>query len=199
VSTPSSHVTLLLGGARSGKSATAERIAAASDLPVLYVATAQGGDEEMQARIARHRSRRPAHWRTLDAPFDLPALLADAAPPDHLILVDAVDVWLANELLRLLASVTDGEIPRALAADVESRLLGAVADIASCAAGRQTPVLLVSSEVGSGVVPPYPLGRLFRDVLGAANQALAAAANRVLLVVAGIPVDLRALAWTMQE
>ena len=191
---PAANVTLVLGGARSGKSAVGERLAAKSGAPVLYVATAEERDDEMTARIERHRARRPAHWRTLDAPHDLPALLAETARPDECVLIDAIDVWLSNELLGLIAAVEDASIPRALAAQAEEQLLGDVADVANWATARSAPVILVSSEVGSGVVPPYPLGRLYRDVLGAANQALAASCDCVLLVVAGIAVDLRHIA-----
>ena len=192
MSAPAANVTLVLGGARSGKSAIGERLAAESGAPVLYVATAEVIDDEMAARVERHRARRPGHWRTLDAPRDLPAALVHDARPNECVLIDAVDVWLANELLRLHSG--EGEsIPRALAAETEQQLLGDVEDVASWASARSSPVIFVSSEVGSGVVPPYPLGRLFRDILGAANQALAAKSAHVFMVVAGVPVDLRAL------
>lgn len=192
MSAPAQNVTLVLGGARSGKSAIGERLAAESGAPVLYVATAEVIDDEMAARVERHRARRPGHWRTLDAPRDLPALLAHDALTNECVLIDAIDNWLSNELLRLVP-VDDDSLPRALAAEAEVQLLGDVADVASWASARSSPVIVVSSEVGSGVVPPYPLGRLFRDILGAANQALAAESAHVLMVVAGIPVDLRAL------
>lgn len=193
------NITLVLGGARSGKSATAERLAAAGGAPVLYVATAQVRDEEMAERVTRHVARRPANWRTLEATDALPAALAVNARADETVLIDSIDIWLSNSLLAALDSTGTPNaetIPRALALSIEARLLAEVAELIAWAATRGAAVVLVSSEAGSGVVPPYPLGRLFRDVLGTANQTLAAAAGSVLLVVAGIAVDLRRLAET---
>jgi adenosylcobinamide kinase / adenosylcobinamide-phosphate guanylyltransferase len=193
VSTGAANLTLLLGGARSGKSATAERLALASGAPVLYVATAQIGDEEMAERVARHVARRPVEWRTLEAPLNLAAALCNTARADETVLIDSIDVWLSNALLAALGNLDAAAIPRALAREIEARVLSEVADLCAWATARTATVLLVSSEVGSGVVPPYPLGRVFRDLLGSVNQALATAAGDVLLVIAGIPVDLHRL------
>jgi adenosylcobinamide kinase / adenosylcobinamide-phosphate guanylyltransferase len=193
VSTGAANLTLLLGGARSGKSATAERLALASGAPVLYVATAQIGDEEMAERVARHVARRPVEWRTLEAPLNLAAALCNAARADETVLIDSIDVWLSNALLAALGNADAATVPRELAREIEARVQSEVADLCAWATARTATVLLVSSEVGSGVVPPFPLGRVFRDLLGLVNQALATAAGVVLLVIAGIPVDLRLL------
>src|SRR5581483_4201984 len=178
----SGRVTLVLGGARSGKSSYAERRAAESGLPVVYVATATAGDGEMAARIAAHRARRPAAWRTVEAPRDLAATIAEHAKPGVLLLVECLSLWVSNELLR-----------REAGADVEAELVGAIQRALAAARAAGAHLLLVSNEVGMGVVPPYPLGRRYRDALGRVNQAAAAGADDVYLMVAGIPVDVRAL------
>ncbi len=189
------ELTLVLGGARSGKSRHAERLAAASGREVIYVATAAATDEEMAERIARHRAARPPDWRTIEAALDLDLRLPAEAPDGVCVLIDCLSIWLGNELLRRLEGTgADDTIAPSLAAAVEreqderlDRLLGRVAR-------RAGPTIAVSNEVGSGLVPPYPLGRLYRDLLGRANQTVAAAAGAVHLVVAGIAVDLRRLA-----
>jgi len=169
-------LTLLLGGARSGKSLRAEAIGSAYAGEVTYVATASEleGDAEWSARIEAHRKRRPHHWRTLEVPLALAACLhAEAGRAQHLILVDCLSVWLSNCLLA----------ERDLEAETEA-LLGSI----RCA---NADVILVSSEVGFGVVPPTALGRRFRDAQGRLNQGVAALADRVELWVAGLPLVLK--------
>jgi adenosyl cobinamide kinase/adenosyl cobinamide phosphate guanylyltransferase len=167
----SASSTLILGGARSGKSRYAEALITALPAPWAYVATAQAGDDEMAARIADHRARRGANWRTIEAPYDLAAAIEDCA--DSPILIDCLTLWLSNILLA-------GNNFDAAAAALERAL-------ASCAAS----VVLVSNEVGSGVVPDHPLGRRFRDLQGLLNQRIAARADHVVLVVAGLPLTLK--------
>lgn len=188
---------VVLGGARSGKSRFAERLAQARDRPVLYVATAEASDAEMAARIALHRADRPVGWRTLEAPRDLERALASESAFEGTALVDCLSVWLSNELLARLpandAGEVDGLIAPDVAAGIEADLLGAVGRLVRWAAARRGETIVVTNETGAGVVPAYPLGRLYRDLLGRANQALAADAEAVYLVVAGIGVDLRRL------
>jgi adenosylcobinamide kinase/adenosylcobinamide-phosphate guanylyltransferase len=161
--------TLVLGGARSGKSDWAVRTAAESGRPVLFLATATAGDDEMAERIARHRAERPADWRTIEEPIDLVGALRREARPGDLIVVDCLTLWVSNLLLA-------GGDP-----DVEPLLdLG-------------LELILVSNEVGLGLVPDNPLGRAYRDVLGQVNRAVAARAESVVFMVAGLPVDLRRL------
>jgi len=162
-------LTLLLGGARSGKSALALNRAARSGAPVVFLATGEAGDEEMAARIARHRAERPAQWTTVEEPVELAGALA-ACPAQACVVVDCLSLWVSNAMGR---DVDDGEIER-----VAGRT-------AALAAGRRAATIAVSNEVGMGVVPEHPLGRRYRDVLGRVNALWAAAATEALLVVAG--------------
>ncbi len=169
-------LTLVLGGARSGKSRYAQSLC--GDRPVRYIATAQAaGDAEMSRRIERHRSERPPHWKTVEAPFALvDAIREPRQSDDELLLVDCITVWLSNLSYR----------HRELRAEArEKRLLGEVAEFVEAARGRD--VIAVSNDVGSGIVPESPVAREFRDIQGLANQTIAAAADRVVLMVAGIP------------
>ncbi len=164
-------LTFVLGGARSGKSRYAERLVSALPPPWAYVATAQAGDHEMAARIRAHRSRRGPSWRTIEAPRDLPAALA--ACEGMPVLIDCLTLWLSNHLL------ANADI------DQETeRLERALAEAAA-------PIVLVANEVGSGIVPDHPLGRKFRDLQGLLNQRIAARADRVVLMVAGLPVAVK--------
>lgn len=157
---------VLLGGARSGKSALAARLAAEAGAPVAFVATAQAGDEEMAERIRRHRQERPEEWSTIEEPVDVLAAIERAPAADTLI-VDCLSFWVAN----VLEDVDD----------LEER---ASAAAAACAA-RPGLTVAVSNEVGLGIVPATPLGRRYRDVLGRVNTIWADVADEALLVVAG--------------
>jgi adenosylcobinamide kinase/adenosylcobinamide-phosphate guanylyltransferase len=163
---------LVLGGARSGKSRHAEALVAARPPPWLYIATGEPRDNEMAARIAEHRARRGAQWQTVEAPRDLAAALA-AAPAGAAVLVDCLTLWLTNVMLA--GSDVDAEIAR-----LERTL-----------AERGGNTVLVANEVGLGIVPDNALARRFRDCAGRLNQRLAAAADRVVLLVAGIPVKVK--------
>jgi len=181
-------VVLVLGGARSGKSDYAQRLAGRLAGRVLYVATARAGDEEMVARIARHQAARPAAWDTLEAPVAVAAAV-EAALDDHgAVLLDCLTMLASNVLLDDAAS---GHAPSPEAP--EACLLADLDALCELCAERDVALVVVSNEVGMGVVPPYPLGRAYRDFLGRANQHLARRADRVLLLVAGIPVDVKAL------
>ena len=159
-------LTLVLGGARSGKSRYAEGLVTALPPPWIYVATAEARDDEMTKRIALHQTRRGSGWRTMEAPRDLIAALA--ACGDAPVLVDCLTLWLSN--LLLANADIDGEIER-----LEKALI------------RPAPVVAVANEVGFGIVPDNALTRRFRDIQGGLNQRLAARAGRVVLVVAGLP------------
>ena len=167
------QTTLVLGGARSGKSAYAESLVEERAGPCVYLATATAGDAEMAERIARHKARRGGRWRTVEEPLDLPAALADEAGPGRAVLVDCLTLWLAN----LMAAGRDPEAER-------DRLLAALSGLAG-------PVVLVSNEVGLGIVPEPAVARAFRDHAGRLNQALAAAAATVIFMVAGLPMTLK--------
>ncbi len=173
--------TLLLGGARSGKSSYAEGWATEQAGDVLFVATAQAFDDEMRERIAAHRASRPVKWATLEAPLHTGKAIEDAfATASYtVVVVDCMTLLASNALLRLPQDAPQSQATAAVTAEAEALL----------AAYRRTggQWLVVSNEVGMGVVPPSRLGRFYRDALGRANQVLAAAADEVLLFVAGLP------------
>ena len=165
-------LTLVIGGARSGKSRLAERLVTASGRPRLYLATAQAFDDEMRDRIARHRLDRGEDWDTVEAPLSMGAILRDCKP-EFTVLVDCATLWLTNHML----AESD------LAAEVE----GLLQDLAACPA----PVVVVTNEVGMGIVPENALARAFRDHQGRLNQRLAEQAELVVGVMAGLPFVLK--------
>jgi adenosylcobinamide kinase / adenosylcobinamide-phosphate guanylyltransferase len=163
--------TLILGGARSGKSRYAESLVATLPPPWLYVATAEAGDEEMMVRISTHRARRGPKWRTIEAPLHLVAALQNVGATP--VIVDCLTLWLSNLMLAGMDIEAEaGHLERALVA-------------------AASPVVLVANEVGSGIVPDHPLGRKFRDLQGKLNQRMAARADGVVLMVAGLPLALK--------
>jgi adenosylcobinamide kinase/adenosylcobinamide-phosphate guanylyltransferase len=166
-------LTLVLGGARSGKSALAEALVLESGLMPVYIATAEPLDGEMGDRIRHHRERRGAAWHTVEAPLELPEVLQAQSAPDRAILVDCLTLWLTNLMM--------AQRDPALAAD---RLLATLAALAG-------PVVLVSNEVGQGIVPLGAVSRDFVDHAGRLHQRIAAMADWVRLVVAGLPLDLK--------
>jgi adenosylcobinamide kinase / adenosylcobinamide-phosphate guanylyltransferase len=164
-------LTLVLGGARSGKSRYAESLLTALPPPWVYVATAEPGDAEMTARINAHRARRGSSWKTIEAPHELAEAIVLSQPMQ--VLVDCLTLWLSN--IMLAEADIDAEVVR-----LERALEAAAA-----------PVVLVANEVGSGIVPDHPLGRKFRDLQGMLNQRIAARADRVVLMVAGLPLAVK--------
>ena len=164
---------LVLGGARSGKSAYAQKLAEAYGPELLYLATAARGDEEMAARIARHRADRGQGWTTFEEPIEVSAALLARAQPSRVVVVDCLTLWLSN---LMLAGRNPGPALTALA-DAMGRLTG--------------PAILVSNEVGMGVVPDHKLGREFRDWQGRVNREIAAACDVVIFVAAGLPIQLK--------
>jgi adenosylcobinamide kinase/adenosylcobinamide-phosphate guanylyltransferase len=167
------RLSLILGGARSGKSGYAETLVSSLPPPWIYVATAEALDREMRERIEYHRNRRDERWKTADAPRDLPETIQRLADVHQPMLIDCLTLWLSN---CLLASLDLQE--------ANDRLITAL----ERAPG---PVVLVSNEVGWGVVPDTPLGRRFRDEQGRLNQRVANIADRVVMMVAGLPLTLK--------
>ncbi len=172
------RLTLVLGGARSGKSAYAESLVAESLVEgapgdAVYIATGEAGDAEMAARIERHKARRGARWRTVEEPLDLAGALGREAGAGAVVLVDCLTLWLSN----VMAAGRDPQTE-------ESRLVGALAEAAA-------PVVVVANEVGLGIVPDNALAREFRDHAGRLNQAVAGIADRVVFVAAGLPLTLK--------
>lgn len=176
-------VLVLVGGARSGKSLLALSLARARPDPVVFVATAQALDPEMEQRIERHRRERPPGWQTVEAPYELTAALA-AAPARATVIVDCLTLWLSNRLLR-------GDEPGDVLATTEQAI--------ATAAARSGLTICVTNEVGFGVVPATPLGRTFRDLQGTANRLWVEAADRAVLVVAGRAVPLAAAATLLAD
>ncbi len=174
------RVTLIVGGVRSGKSRYAQQLAANAER-VTFIATAEGRDEEMAQRIARHQQERPNHWKTVEAPIQLPEAIA--ANNDGMILVDCLTLWASNLMEH------EGQNCDRLPPHID-RLIQALRNTAAT-------VVLVSNEVGSGVVPESEMGRSYRDVLGTINQRVAAAADEVLLLVAGCPLVIKQAADTV--
>jgi adenosylcobinamide kinase/adenosylcobinamide-phosphate guanylyltransferase len=169
-------VTLVLGGARSGKSRYAQQLAEQSRR-VVFVATAKNCDDEMRAKIQRHKTDRPPEWLTVEEPLELPKVLADHERDSEVIVIDCLTIFAANLL------EAEGEDRTAIESRIDA-LCGAL-ETARCV------VILVSNEVGSGVVPPYPLGRRYRDLLGEINQRIARVSDDVVLMVAGLPLALK--------
>jgi adenosylcobinamide kinase/adenosylcobinamide-phosphate guanylyltransferase len=178
---------LVLGGARSGKSALAERLAHTSGKEVVYAATSHAGDAEMAIRIEQHRGRRPAHWQTVEEPTALAACLRKLCAPDRIVLVDCLTLWLSNVMFP-----PGGHYPE-VGAIAPAPLF--VAERAALLAWLEAPaageVIFVSNEVGMGIVPFGAVSRAFADEAGRLNQDMAARCDRVILVAAGLPLTLK--------
>lgn len=170
------RILFVLGGARSGKSRYAQQRAEALPGTLVYVATAQAFDDEMAARIAHHRTDRGPRWRTVEAPLALPEAVTAEAHRDRVLLVDCLTLWSSNLLL-------------ADRADDEGA--GAAQALVAALAAATGPVILVANEVGLGIVPDNALARRFRDIAGRINQAVAAAADEVQFIAAGLPLRLK--------
>jgi adenosylcobinamide kinase/adenosylcobinamide-phosphate guanylyltransferase len=173
------QLTFILGGARSGKSHYAEHLAARLGRRVLYVATAQAGDDEMAARIAAHQAARPADWTTLEADTETGRAIQAQPPVHEVVLLDCLTLLASNVLGRLAEPVEAAAADAALNLEIDGLL--------QAYGTRPAHWLVISNEVGLGLVPAYPLGRVYRDALGRANQRLAATADNVLFMVAGLP------------
>ena len=180
-----SELILIIGGARSGKSTFAERLAAQSER-VLFVATAEALDDDMAHRIAAHQASRPKHWDTLEEPSSLPdalqATISNTYAEYDTVIVDCLTMWVSNLML-----LREGN------ADVESRILRAAEELLDVCGSFSAKWIVVTNEVGLGVVPSSSLGRAYRDVLGRVNSLVASRADKVYLMAAGLALELKAL------
>ena len=178
-----SRITLILGGARSGKSSYAQNLAEASGKPVTFLATAQALDEEMRQRIQKHRLERPANWETLEIDCDIAAHVSSIK--SEVVILDCITLLVSNLLMQFVkANVVDEEPYRQAVQKEIEELMTNVRE-------KDQEWFLISNEVGLGLVPPYPMGRVYRDALGWANQRLAREADKVIFMVAGIPTTIK--------
>jgi adenosylcobinamide kinase / adenosylcobinamide-phosphate guanylyltransferase len=180
-------IVLITGGARSGKSRYAQEMAERSGKRVLFVATAQAGDDEMRRRILAHQRSRPSSWRTLEAPFDVGRSITEKAADSEVILLDCITLLINNVIGPLLSAdgtdIDEIEADRAVTVEIDGLI--------TCLKTAKADVLVVTNEVGLGLVPDNKLGRVYRDLLGKANQVLAAAADEVCFMVSGLPLKLK--------
>ena len=185
-------ITLVLGGARSGKSSFAQQIAwQRGGYDVIYLATALSGDEEMAARIKDHRQNRPIEWKTIEEPLQVSKIFS-ALPPGQVVVLDCLTILISNILLREAeAGPTDFDFA---AAGNEKEVFWELEKMLKHCREKKLDLIMVSNEVGQSLVPTYRLGRLYRDVVGRANQLLAGVAGQVYLLYAGLPVEIKELA-----
>ena len=172
-------LTFILGGARSGKSAYAQRLAEETGKPVTFIATAQALDDEMSARIQKHRAERPVNWVTLEVPLAISAHTKQIK--SEVVILDCITLLVSNLVMQFVQEDLVNEAPFKLAVQKE------VEELVVAMRGQERDWIIISNELGLGLVPPYQMGRVYRDWLGWANQRLAREANKVILMVAGIP------------
>lgn len=178
-----SKITLLLGGARSGKSSYAQTLAESSGKSVTFLATAQALDDEMSARIQKHKAERPAHWQTLEIPLDIASHAGEIK--SDVVILDCMTLLATNLLMQFVKDDLVNEAPFADTIHKEVDDL-----LAAIRTGNQNWII-ISNEIGLGLVPPYQMGRVYRDLLGWANQRLAREADKVIFMVAGIPMNVK--------
>ena len=189
-------LTLILGGVRSGKSRFAQELAhRLGNDDVLFVATAESRDEEMARRIDKHRQSRPDTWRTLEQPLKTGKTINVVEMLPKVVLVDCLTLLVSNVLLD---NESDLDAPEGIAA-IENRMHAEIEDLIAVAKNREIHLIVISGEVGMGLVPENALGRLFRDMLGWSNQQLAACATSTYLMVAGIPINVSMLGCSVQQ
>ena len=176
-------ITLILGGARSGKSSHALKLAEESKKPVTFIATAQAYDDEMRTRIQKHKTERPAHWETLELPLNITPSVSQIK--SDAVILDCVTLWATNLMMQFVKDDLVDETPYLNAIQNEIEELLAIIQ------NTNQNWFIVSNEVGLGLVPPYQMGRVYRDGLGWANQRIAKEADTVLFMVAGLPMTIK--------
>jgi adenosylcobinamide kinase/adenosylcobinamide-phosphate guanylyltransferase len=178
-----SNITLILGGARSGKSSYAQKLAEETGNPVTFLATAQALDEEMSARIQKHRAERPSDWDTLELPYDLAPHVSQIKT--EVVILDCITLLTSNLLMKFVRDDRVDEIPYMSALQTE------IEELIARIREQNQHWIIVSNEVGLGLVPAYQMGRVYRDAIGWANQRLAREADKVIFMVAGIPTTIK--------
>jgi adenosylcobinamide kinase / adenosylcobinamide-phosphate guanylyltransferase len=178
-----SRLTLILGGARSGKSSYAQRMAEETSKSVTFIATAQALDEEMSTRIQKHRAERPAAWETSEIPYDIAAHAPQIR--SNIVILDCITLLVSNLLMQFVKEDLVEEASFMIAVQKE------IEDLIAAIHEHDQEWFIISNEVGLGLVPPYPMGRVYRDALGWANQRLAREADKVIFMVAGIPTSIK--------
>ena len=181
------RIVLILGGARSGKSSLAEQMAVKMGGRIVFIATARADDDEMLHRILAHRASRPDEWFTIEEPLDLAGAVLNAAKAYDVAIVDCLTLWVSNHLCALQNH--SPQLVERLKTDLEKQ----IAELVEVAKTRVITLIIVSNEVGLGLVPSNALGRAYRDLLGAVNRRVAEDAEQVLLMVAGLPLDIKQL------
>lgn len=192
------RIITVIGGARSGKSSFAQSLAEKLDGTTVYIATAHNKDGEMAERILKHQESRPSTWKTVEAPYDLATAIRESGSETQVILVDCVTLFLSNLLLRGLGDLGTEDDPQ-LPLSLEHDLLEATKEVVLAAQESSALVIFVSNEVGGGIVPLYHSARMYRDVVGRANQILAAASSKVFHVQAGIAFELKSLEVSVDQ
>jgi len=175
---------LVTGGARSGKSSFAEKLAKEANKDVTYLATSQALDEEMALRIKEHKKRRPRNWKTIEEPLNASSVIEKEGKSDRVILLDCLALLVANLIFSKGDSTSE---------PIDQAVLNEIKTLAKISKNVPASVIIVTNEVGMGIVPEYPLGRAYRDTLGKANQILASEADEVYLLICGIPVNVKQL------
>jgi adenosylcobinamide kinase/adenosylcobinamide-phosphate guanylyltransferase len=173
------QITLILGGARSGKSSYAQQLAEDSGKSVTFLATAQALDEEMSGRIQKHKTERPVHWQTREVPLDIASHIKEIQ--SEVVILDCITLLVSNLLMQFVKDDLVEEAPFMQAVQKEME------ELLSAIRASTQDWMIISNEVGLGLVPPYQMGRVYRDGLGWANQRLARAAKKVIFMVAGLP------------
>ncbi|HEX3045539.1 MAG TPA: bifunctional adenosylcobinamide kinase/adenosylcobinamide-phosphate guanylyltransferase [Bacillota bacterium] len=189
-------IVLVTGGARSGKSAFAQELAKEIGGSVVYIATAEGRDKEMRDRIAKHQAARPSTWQTIEAPLDLAGAIRSASLSNAtVILIDCLTLFVSNLFLQELGPLNETENPE-IAPEIEVKIETKISEVIEVAQSAPALVIFVSNEVGTGLVPPYNLGRIYRDVVGRVNQQVAGVAGKIFWLSCGIALELKSLAVT---